>query len=293
VRHRPSISLAPINLREGKESKMTRFFPGRSSAVHAPSPSPTDMSHAHEADLPEEISEARLKRLLSDAEAALRHALAFRHNEALRRIAQRRSHFDPNQPRVPAGNPDGGQWTSSGRDAGTQFVAADKPRPGPGVVLTIAAQLAQRLIEAYRSENGLWDLFGRRRGTVTVTTINGSEVFGSNSTSPTFTRNDRAAAERMRTILSEKHPEAMKKGNVAEKPNDALFHAETTVMLRAARENGGTLAGQSLEVIADRPMCDSCKKMLPYVGLELGNPTITFVDPAGLRLIMRDGTWVK
>ncbi|MGA7458272.1 MAG: hypothetical protein WBW51_13265 [Methyloceanibacter sp.] len=25
-----------------------------------------------------------------------------------------KANFDPNQPRVPAGNPDGGQWTSTG-----------------------------------------------------------------------------------------------------------------------------------------------------------------------------------
>ena len=31
--------------------------------------------------------------------------------------------FDPNQPRVPAGNPDGGQWTSEGGDAAYLNVA--------------------------------------------------------------------------------------------------------------------------------------------------------------------------
>jgi hypothetical protein len=34
--------------------------------------------------------------------------------EAQHRLAQYRSHFDPNQPRVPVGHPDGGQWTSAG-----------------------------------------------------------------------------------------------------------------------------------------------------------------------------------
>jgi hypothetical protein len=43
--------------------------------------------------------------------------------------------FDPDQPRVPAGNPDGGQWTSGGgaaenQDNGnTNTVAAARPKP--------------------------------------------------------------------------------------------------------------------------------------------------------------------
>lgn len=35
--------------------------------------------------------------------------------------------YNPNQPRVPAGNPDGGQW-SGGGGARTRLAAADKPR---------------------------------------------------------------------------------------------------------------------------------------------------------------------
>jgi hypothetical protein len=57
------------------------------------------------------------------------------------------------------------------------------------------------LIDAYRSENGLWDLFGQRRGTVTVTTFKGKHIFGSNSRSPTYTRADRTLAEGMRRTM--------------------------------------------------------------------------------------------
>jgi hypothetical protein len=32
---------------------------------------------------------------------------------------QRKANFNPNQPRVPAGNPDGGQWTGEGGGAGS------------------------------------------------------------------------------------------------------------------------------------------------------------------------------
>lgn len=74
--------------------------------------------------------------------------------------------YNPDQPRVPAGNPDGGQWTSeNGRAA---FAGSDKPRLGRGSLLAIASELAQRVIEAYRSENGLYDLFRRRDGTVAM-----------------------------------------------------------------------------------------------------------------------------
>jgi hypothetical protein len=55
----------------------------------------------------------------------------------------------------------------------------------------------------------------------------------------------------------------------------------------------GTLAGQSLEVFVDSPMCYSCKKILPYLGLELGNPSVIFIDPAGTRVTMQDGAWAK
>jgi hypothetical protein len=45
---------------------------------------------------------------------ALLHRLRLIDIEAQHRLVQHRSHYDPNQPRVPAGNPDGGQWTSVG-----------------------------------------------------------------------------------------------------------------------------------------------------------------------------------
>ena len=80
--------------------------------------------------------------------------------------------------------------------------------------------------------------------------------------------------------------------NLGQKPNDALFHGETTVLLRAAKERGGTLAGQTLTVFTDRELCNSCERVLPYVGLELGNPTVTLVDPDGSTMTMRDGAWI-
>jgi hypothetical protein len=126
-------------------------------------------------------SQARSERLLLDAESAarLRHKLALM-DITDQHIAGHRSHFNPNQPRVPAGNPDGGQWTSSGAGTGSRLAAADKPWVGGGAALAIILKIAKELIDAYRSERGLWDLFGHKHGTVAFTTIDGTKVFGSN-----------------------------------------------------------------------------------------------------------------
>ncbi|MGE5140470.1 MAG: hypothetical protein ACM3JD_13465 [Rudaea sp.] len=236
-----------------------------------------------------------MERLLLDAQnaRALVHRLALIDAETQHRLAQHRSHFNPNQPRVPAGNPDGGQWTSTGASRiGTRLTAADKPRLGPHAPLAIAVELAKRVIEAYRSQNGPWDLFGHKRGAVAFTNIDGRDVFGSNSTSPTYTTADRLAAERLRAGLVEKHPEVFVRSSLGQKPNDALFHAETTVLLRAAGQNGDTLAGRTLTVFADTPLCNQCEDILPYVGLELGNPTVTFVGPDRSIMTMHDGAWI-
>jgi hypothetical protein len=256
-------------------------------------PSGTTESIRSLADAPAAASRARTERLLADAKAAatLRHKLALM-NVAAQHIAGHRSHFNPNQPRVPAGNPDGGQWTSTGGGTGSRLAAADKPRLDPGTAIAIALQAAKRLIEAYRSKNGLWDLFRRKHGTVAFTNIDGINVFGSNSTSPTYTSADGAAAVRLRNILVEKYPDKFSAEHVGRVPNNALFHAETTVLLRAARQAGGTLAARTLTVHVDAQLCKDCERVLPYVGLEVGNPTVTFVDPNGLTKTMRDGAWL-
>lgn len=194
--------------------------------------------------------------------------------------------YDPNQPRVPAGNPDGGQWTDTGREAGTKLAAAEKlPLPW---ILRVALEVAVQAIKAYRAGRLLDE-----DDTVAVTTLDGEEVFGSNSTARGYSRvRDGYAARQMRKTLMRKYPDEMKRENIGWKPNDALFHAETTVLLRAARQNGGTLKGRTLEVYVDRTMCLSCRRVLPKVGVELGNPTVTFVGPRGQRVTMKDGKWL-
>ena len=253
---------------------------------------PTETLHSPELDAgaSDDASQARIQRLLSGSQAALRHALALRHINARHRIALHHSHYNPNQPRVPAGHTDGGQWTSAGGGVGTRLAAADKPRR-PGFSLPFFLEVAKRVIEAYRSEHGPWDLFGHKRGTVTWTRFDGIDFFGSNSQSPTYTRADRAAAFEMRARLLEKYPELAKSDNVGQMPSNAVFHAETTVLLRAARQNGGTLAGRTLEIFGDDLVCNNCKVILPKLGLELGNPTVTFIDHTGQSLTMRNGKW--
>lgn len=198
--------------------------------------------------------------------------------------------YNPEQPRVPAGSPDGGQWTSGESAGGTQFAAAgDKPSK-----LGLAIWLAAEAINLFRGENFLFDLFGKPEGTVSYTTLNDQKIYGVNSGSNEYKDRDMVAAEDLRARLIEDFPDVMQTENIGQMPNNAVFHAETTVLLRAARLNGGSLEGLSVDVYVDRGLCRSCETILPYVGLELGNPTVTFFDTGtGRWIIMRDGRWIR
>jgi hypothetical protein len=253
---------------------------------------------------------------------------------ALARRRLEEAKYSPSRPRVPAGNPRGGQWSNrneggasfgsfgnaegeasaegtdgaedtdrsgnsgNSQDAATsegessqrsegdgtrgyddRLAASDKPSPGRTAMLGIMARAAEGLINAYRSGNLLFDLFGNRSGAVALTTIDDKDIFGSNSTSSTYTDADFRAATEMRDKLVAKYPIVMSAENVGYTPGNALFHAETNVLLRAAEANGGTLAGRSLDIYVDRKICQNCETMVPLVGLELGNPTLTYVDP--------------
>jgi Immunity protein Imm1 len=57
--------------------------------------------------------------------------------------------------------------------------------------------------------------------------------------------------------------------------------------------NGGSLAGQEMEVFIDsNKLCNNCEIVLPKVGLELGNPRVRFIDRNGRVLTMHDGNWL-
>ncbi len=219
--------------------------------------------------------------------AATRFEIAMRrHDRALK------YKYNADQPRVPRGQREGGQWTG-GSGGRVRLVSSDTPRFGPKSKLAIAAELARQAIKLFRDQNLLYNLFGQKEGTVTYTKINDVAYYGINSDSSEYKDRDVIAAEQLRGELIAKYPDDMAKENVGQMPNNAVFHAETTVLLRAARANGGSLAGKSLEVHVDRPMCPNCDTILPLVGLQLGDPTVTFIGPSGVPKTMRGGDWIK
>jgi hypothetical protein len=273
-----------------------------------------------------------------------------------------KANFDPNQPRVPRGNPDGGQWTGTGGGGertriaqmprGSRRIGSDAegtpdqearlaaeevqaqeairrvreidptwspqesltdPNSIEGQIATargrrqeaedrlieLAREPVDSLIEAYHQQQEQdVDLFGvpvwsRKRNTVAVCKMADKVFLGVNSTAQKYSFRDLQDAERLRTTLIGKHPHVMSTDNIGQFPNDALFHSEMTCLMRAARANGGTLKGQTVEMTVDRDMCESCKRILPLIGLELGNPTVKFADPRGSIRVMRDGSWAE
>jgi len=115
---------------------MSRSSPEDLNLVRPTWQSRVEALHPQEpqADLSDGTSHARMQRLLSGSHAALRDALAFRHMAASHRIAPQRPHYNPNQPRVPAGYSDGGQWSSEGRGSLGVIAARERAtflRSGP------------------------------------------------------------------------------------------------------------------------------------------------------------------
>jgi hypothetical protein len=291
----------------------------------------------------------------------------------------RKTGFNPGQPRVPAGNPDGGQWIGVGgggeglgfddtrilSDAapdnewkpGAQY-ASNRPPLGqfPGATPAQQARLAAAaaradsairqvqqvdpvwqprvaslsapnsiegaightearalaaearlrelasqphsgLLEAYRASNATPNLFGagrwdRERNTVAVATSNGQLFFGTNSNAPTYSGRDRAEASRTVDGMLQQFPKFMNQYNIGGEPNNALYHAEATVLLRMRDSFGGTLAGRTFDVTVDRTLCPICEQLLPRLGMHLGNPRISYYDRAGLHGVMRDNRWL-
>ena len=309
-------------------------------------------------------------------------AAATRFKLALRRHDRALKHgFNPDQPRVPRGNPDGGQWmrvaVSSSSRAGSrgryganfpgatygqqvrldleiartenalrkvrQYDPTWKPSveslttPGSieGAIRNAEARAQQAenylnqlrtgiggnlgppldvrvtqyrqatsnifdgeaWIGAYRAANNMPDLFGRPswsndKGTVAVTEIDGKLYFGINSGAPGYTTGDQKEADNWRWVLKDKYPNELRTKNIGSVPNDSFYHAESNLLMRAARENNGTLEGRTIDVHTDREICGpSCMKVLPKLGIELGNPRVTFIGPNGTRRTMKDGDW--
>lgn len=153
-------------------------------------------------------------------------------------------------------------------------------------------------IDAYRSINNMPDLFGRPdwpqdKGTVAVGKIDGQVYFGVNSGAPGYSNVDWNRAAATRDYLADKYPE-MKLANMGRVPNEALFHAESTILLRAASDSGGSLANRSIEIQVDRRVCYSCGEVLTKLGLELGDPYVVYVERnTGVRNAMWNGKWLS
>ncbi len=129
--------------------------------------------------------------------------------------------------------------------------------------------------------------------TVATGTIDGKEYVGSNSTANGYSPQDREAAMEMRGRLIENYSDVFRQDNAGYWPNYAVSHAEATILLRMARENGGSLDGKQIEIHVDKQMCSACLETLPYLSRELGNPTVRFVYPLGNTRTLRDGQWYK
>ena len=129
-------------------------------------------------------------------------------------------------------------------------------------------------------------------GTVALATVDGKSVYGVNSTGSGYTSDDRQDANALRELLVNKYPDVMKSDNLGHKPNDALYHAETTLLLRVARDAGGNLSGQTIEMRVDRLFCGSCRTVMPLIQREIGNPTIVVRDPFRA-VTLRNGKWTQ
>jgi len=107
--------------------------------------------------------------------AVIKHGLAGLRSELAlmrRALLGRKANFNPDQPRVPAGNPDGGQWTDGGGgSASSDFSGASRNRgsatvriggrsvpvePGQAARLAIAQANAQNAIARVRALDPNW-----------------------------------------------------------------------------------------------------------------------------------------
>ena len=166
-----------------------------------------------------------------------------------------------------------------------------RPLPVPPIVPPPGSEPPddiQRAIDAYRAQHNM----PPGDGTVAHALIDGKPVFGVNSTGSGYTVDDRMDATALRDLLINKYPDVMRTDNIGYMPNNALYHAETTLLLRAARDAGGNLNGRTIEMRVDRRLCDSCDVVLPVITRELGNPTIILRDTIKT-LTIRNGRWAK
>ena len=153
-------------------------------------------------------------------------------------------------------------------------------------------------LDTFRTFSNLPNLGGRpagaaSEGTVARGEVDGRTMFGVNSGSDAYTSFDRDRADALREVMLRKYPLQMNLKNIGGKPNDALYHAEATSLLRLAKRFGGSLKGKKITIATDRRLCPSCDGLLPKIVYELGNPEVTISDPFGSNKTTSGGQWSK
>jgi hypothetical protein len=118
-------------------------------------------------------------------------------------------------------------------------------------------------------------------------------TFGVNSGSPAQTQRDQDLKLAMRDRLIAQVPNVMNTDHLGWMPNNATFHAEANVLLRAADAYGGTLQGRWLTINVDRQFCRDCRLVLPEIALRLGNPQMIVRDGVGRTFDIRDGIAIQ
>jgi hypothetical protein len=118
-------------------------------------------------------------------------------------------------------------------------------------------------------------------GTVARAVIDGVARFGVNSKAPNYTLWDFFGAKAMRGLLIQDFPDVMSTDNTGWKPNDSLFHAESTSLIRWARAMGGSLKGKTVLIDVDRDLCPSCIDVIPSLAYTLGDPLVIVREPSG------------
>jgi hypothetical protein len=124
--------------------------------AYLPSNKPMSL-YGQQSDPPGYASQTSTDRLMSGAKnaATLPFKLSLINSEALRRIAWHRSHYDPNQPRVPVGNARGGQWTDQGHGGASSGTASEKSHP------TFSSSLDQVRSDASADPIRVWSQYAQ------------------------------------------------------------------------------------------------------------------------------------
>jgi hypothetical protein len=242
--------------------------------------------------------------LLTPSQAAQLAQSQLRASNAIARIREREPNWQPPSQLIDPTNPASviRSLESTARAAEARLRDLERPgmghNRGPGLApepfTPLRPPAPSDLIATYRPIVGMHsDAFGRVPprdfGTVAHTRIDNQDYFGVNSDSPAHTQRDQDLAMRMRDRLIAERPDVMQTFNKGWMPNDAAFHAEANLLLRAADANGGTLFGRSLEITVDRRFCDRCERVFPLIAERLGNPQISIRDSIGRTFEIRNG----